>query len=319
MENQYTQWTLAIDWGRGHRFPLSLEWSILDNPISIFWLKLFHNCLSQNLPLKSRYVGFLNGPRNKEFIGGLLNECIDTINRDGRYLINQKYRGEINQKLLNEIHHHFTVLIGNEAFKTDFWIKSNQSVRSAVCGLNDYVHELESWDRASVAAKGEIEREVAFVTSEFFEAKGIEIKNEWNKFFSLNGNFGDLTLHYDQIGKTWLEVLIDQDMAASKDKIRPLSILTGSFNINFFETTHQELVDTVKDYAKLVDVDLNDKSLRLGQCCIGHLKNEMDNKRNFITHLSKRLDISRIVLKKNGQIVLSKDISRTKERYFYEE
>ncbi len=317
MENQYSEWSLSIEWGREK--PLILEWRILDHEISFFWLKLIHSCLSNDLPLKSRYVGFLDGHRNQDFVGNLLNECIETINRDARYRIKERYSGAITQNLLNDIHHHFSTLIGNEGFKSEYWKNSNEETRSAVCGLNDYVHELESWQRAEIAANGNDSKDVAYVTSEFFEARAIEIQDEWNNLFSLDGEFGDLTVHYDQIGKTWLEVLIDQDESIIEEDIRPLSRLTGSFNINFFETNRDQLLDIVRPYADKKNIDLNDKSLRLGQCCLGKLRNDMINgdRDKLIYILSQHLDISAICLKKKSEEVIRRSIPKSQERYFY--
>ncbi len=317
MENSYSEWSLAIEWGRGSR-SLNLEWKILDHSVSFFWLKLIHSCLSQGLSLKSRYVGFLEGPRDQDFVGGLLNECIEAINYDGRYRIEERYRGIIDQKLLNQVHHHFSVLIGNEAFKSDYWKASNRAVRSAVCGLNDYVHELESWQRAEEAGRGAHAKEVAYVTSEFFEAKGIEMQAQWDDLFSLDGSFGDLTVHYDQIGKTWLEVMIDQDEVIIPEDIRPLSILTGSFNINFFETNREQLLNIIRPYAQSKGIDLEDKQLRLGQCCLGHLQNKVNNQKAFVDELSQQLEITAISLLKNGRCIIRKSIPASEERYFYE-
>ena len=320
MNVNYTDWSIEVEWGREKTF--CLEWKIIDHEISFFWIKLFYECLKKETPLKSRYVGFIRGERDEHFVGNLLNECIETINRDGRYNIVQKFSGVITQELLNQIHDHFSTLIGDESFKSDYWKESNREVRSAICGLNDYVHELESWDRASKAH----DKPLAYITSEFFEASALEIKDSWNDLFQLDGSFGDLCLHYDQIGKTWLEVMIDEDESIVKEDIRPLSRLTGSFNINFFEVAQEDILKTIRPYAKERNIDLSEESLRLGQCCIGHLVykdidkdiNKDINKEEVMKEISKKLDISKISLKKKNKVIIHSNFPQTQERYFSE-
>ncbi|CBW26749.1 hypothetical protein BMS_1933 [Halobacteriovorax marinus SJ] len=315
MKDKFSDCRLSIEWGRDKS--LTLEWDILDHAVSFFWLKLFHSCLSEEISLNSRYVGFLQGPRDQDFVGNLLNECIDTINEDGRYFIEDRYEGEITQELLHEVHHHFSTLMGDEFSKSQFWIDSNTTIHSAICGLNDYIHELESWQ--SAVDVNEVDEEItsAYVTSRFFEAKGIEIQDDWNHLFSLDGQFGDLTLHYDQIGKTWLEVLLERDEVIIEDDIRPLSRLTGSFNINFFETDREYLLDTITPYALSKGIELEDSSLRLGHCCLGRLRESNMDREELISLLSKNLDISSITLMQNEEVIIRKEIPKSKERYFY--
>ncbi len=310
MNVNYTDWSIEVEWGREKTF--CLEWKIIDHEISFFWIKLFYECLKKQTSLKSRYVGFIKGERDEHFVGNLLNECIDTINTDGRYHIAQKFSGTITQELLNQIHDHFSTLIGDEAFKSDYWIESDIKIRSAICGLNDYVHELESWDRAVKVS----DKSLAYITSEFFEASALEIKDSWNHLFDLNGNFGDLCLHYDQIGKTWLEVMIDEDETIVKEDIRPLSRLTGSFNINFFEVREQDILKSISPYAKKRNIDLREENLRLGQCCIGHLVYK--DKAEVMKEISNKLDISKISLKKNNKVLIHSNFPQTQERYFSE-
>ena len=315
---EYSPWKIQMIWGRGSE-STALTWQILDNPIALLWVKLFNENLLSQRELKSRYIGFTKGPRHPEFVGNLLNECIETINRDGRYYIKEKFELNYTQDLLNEIHNHFTCLIGDESFKSEYWMNSSQEVHSAICGLNDYVHELESWERAISTQKCDPDKRVAYVTSEFFEAPSFPMKKEWDKYFSMESEFGELCLHYDQIGKTWMEVLIDKDEAIVDEDIRPLDILTGSFNINFFETTEKGLKDSMREHAQHLGVDLDDPTLRLGQCCIGKIvmPDEYATAALLVDHLAKRIDISALRLIKDEKIVRGLEVAPTQERYFY--
>lgn len=312
-----SSWKLQITFGRNE--PKSvLTWEILSHPVALIWVKLFEESLLANRPLKSRFIGFTKGHRDSLFVGNLLNECIEVVNRDGRYHIKERFDKELDQKLLNAIHHHFSHLIGNEVFRSSYWLNSSVEVQSAVCGLNDYVHELESWDRAIECERNNPHKRVSYITSEFFEAPTFPMKEDWDKYFSLNGDFGDLCLHYDQIGKTWMEVLIDQDESIHVEDIRPLSLLTGSFNINFFETNEKDLLDSMSTHANRLGLNLKDPSLRLGQCCIGKFEgfSEKSNKNEIVDNIGAHMDISLIRLFREGKIIREKVIPPSMERYF---
>lgn len=313
-KSEFTQWSLEILWGREN--PIHLSWKILDHEISFYWIKLIFDSLKEERPFRSRFIGFIEGNRNEEFIIKKLNECIKVINSDGRYCIEEKVE-IIDQKILNKIHHHFSFLIGNETFQSEFWNESSREVRSAICGLNDYVHELESWDRSVKKASSSHNSFQAYVTNEFYEARGLKISSEWNHLFTLDGDFGDLCLHYDQIGKTWLEVLVDEDEVIHDEDIRPLERLTGSFNINFFETSSQEILNDISGHSEKLKIDLRDSALRLGQCCIGKLENAEKIKEEFKV-ISRDLCLTKIRLKKNDKTMIERVIDRNLERYFYE-
>jgi len=289
---------------------LRLTWEVLSHEAANVWLKCLLISLKSSGLIKNRFVGFANSVRDEKFLKTQLNQCIEIINTNSSYSIEKQYEMGADQELLNSIHHHFSVLIGQESKTSLFWQKANSQVKSAICGLNDYVHELEALKRADLGAG-------AYACVEFFEAAAIEIPKKWDGLFSLDQGFGDLTLHYDQIGKTWLEVLIDKDGSIIDEAIRPLKRLTGSFNINFFEINAEALIQEITPQAKLLALDLQDSQLRLGQLKVAKLLKNSTHSKEALTRLVGGVqEIREIKITRGRDTICTRALDGNLERYF---
>jgi hypothetical protein len=291
-------------------------WQLMDNAVTPFWLKYFTTCLQKKILFKPRFMGFVDGERNFEFLQKQLNECIDIINSDGRHKIDKKLNHNWDQEFSNYIHHHFEVLMGDEWNKSDYWKNSNEEVCSAVCGLNDYTHELEAWHRASEGRKTNPEFTMAHVEGEFFEGPGMDIKTQFHEEFTLETSFGDMVLHYTQIGKTWLEVCIDQDEDIFDPAIQPLWKLSGSFNILFNELDVEDLKNKVMTHLKKLGKDPSDPTLRLGMVPVAKLVSKGESNSELVKKLSVRQDISKIEVCSGEKVIASHQFPPKIERYF---
>jgi hypothetical protein len=300
----------------GRQAPLMLTWQVYDNSVSPFWLKYLTHTLKAGHLFKPRFMGFIDGKRDPVYLTNKLNECIEVINRDGRHFIEKKLEGEFTQEFSNFIHHHFEVLIGDEWKKTEYWQASSREVKSAVSGLNDYAHELEAWQRSSEGRSRDVDFTMAYVLTEFYEAPGMDISKGFDDLFTLETNFGDMLLHYGQIGKTWLEICIDQDEDIFDPAIQPLVRLTGAFNINFFKVNATDLKKIAHDHLVKLGKDPSDPSLRLGQLPIAKLKCDGKSEKEIVSLINMRDDISRIEVVVNGKSVVSRDFPPKIERYF---
>jgi len=296
--------------------PVWFKWKVLDTEVTPYWLKFFIFNLKNNLFFKPRFMGFIDGERNPVFLEKKMNECIDIINKDGRHKIERHFKLPFTQDYSNYIHHEFELLIGDQWKKTKYWEKSSDEVRSAVCGLNDYAHELEAWHRSLDGRKDDPDFTMSYVLTEFFEAPGMDVKDKFEDEFTLDTEFGDMTLHYTQIGKTWLEVCLDKDEDIFDPAIQPLWFLSGSFNIMFHEVDVPALKNEVYAHLKKLGKDPNDKSLRLGLVPIAKLMSEGRSKIEMVKLLSERQDISRIELRNGDSVVTSNDFPPKAERYF---
>lgn len=298
--------------------PFELEWRVIDSEVTPFWLKFLSMALKNKSFFKPRFMGFIDGPRDPVFLTKKMNECIDTINKDGRHFIERKLEGEFTQEFSNYIHHEFEILIGDEWKKTDFWEKSSFEVRSAVVGLNDYAHELEAWERSLKGRQQDPSFTMAYILTEFFEAPSMDIKDKFEEAFTMETFFGDMTLHYTQIGKTWLEVCLDKDEDIFDPAIQPLWKLSGSFNVMFHDVNVDQLKEEVFSHLKKLGKDPNDKSLRLGLVPVAKLDLKGRSKEEIVALLSERQDINEVKLLKGEEVVAQNNFPPKPERYFYD-
>ena len=290
---------------------LTVQWQLCSHEAANIWLKCLLFNLSGKRLIKSRFLGFLNSKRDEAFLAQRLNDCIERIVENSSHIINERFEQGDPQEVLNKIHHHFSILIGEEESPSDFWNESNSKVKSSVCGLNDYVHEIEAWRKAGDGVG-------AYCCVEFFEAQAMEIPKEWDRLFSLESSFGDMTLHYDQIGKTWIEVLADEDDSIIDDAIRPLSRVTGSFNLNFFSTDAKAVKNELRERAKHLGLELENPRLRLGQLKVASLVNCSLSEQQLISEIGKNQEMKRIRIYRGDREIASKELAGNLERYFDE-
>ena len=295
---------------------VAYTWKLLDNAVTPFWLKYFTTCLQKKIFFKPRFMGFVDGERNFDFLRTKLNECIDVINKDGRYSIDKKLSQEWDQDFSNFVHHHFEVLMGDEWNKTEYWKNSNDEVRSAVCGLNDYTHELEAWHRSLEGRKLNPDFTMAHVEGEFFEGPGMDIKDQFHEEFTLETEFGDMVVHYTQIGKTWVEVCIDEDEDIFDPAIQPLWKLSGSFNILFNDLDVEDLKNKVFIHLKRLGKDPKDPELRLGMVPVAKLVSSGEGRVDIVRKLSHKQDIFKIEVRNGEKVIASHEFPPKIERYF---
>jgi len=211
----------------------SLTWQVMNIPPAQRWIRLLDQILKKNYPFETRYVGFINGKRNHHFLSQKMNRCIEVINKDGRYKIIERAQGPFTQEFSNAIHHHFEVLSGPIWNRTKYFKESPIEVSIAVRGLNDLIHEMESYDRGLINTKLGIDTGAA-ICNKFYNCEKEDLSSEDYEHFSLEKDFGVITLHYSQIGKTWFEVFNDEDEDVYPEAILPLRKMAPNFDISFY-------------------------------------------------------------------------------------
>lgn len=290
---------------------------------SSLWVKLLMNANSSGYMPYVRYSGFLYGDKNLQTINRILNECIKVINNDGRYWISETASGEWTQEFSNTIHHHFECLIGSVEKKADFYIESSELVQHAICGLNHCAHDLEALKRAELGRTINPNNYFSNLIVEFMDAPGISLPAEAYELFDLNVDFGDLYLHYSDIGKTWWEVYYDKDADIFSEAIRPYRVLSAGFDIFFgdFKISKKEKLDFDR-FLREHNVDPSNKKESLGWLKLGIFncpKNlNREEVRKIIGEYSNVQNISLVRLLDDGEEqLLSKIEIKEKSPYLY--
>jgi hypothetical protein len=253
---------------------LELGWKIVDEPIGAIWFRLAQRLLASSVPILPRLSGFSHGPTTRAEIERHLNWCIDSINELSSHRIEERAGREFTQQFANAIHHHFEQLAGPADNPSAVVRDAGPRLWNAIYGLNHCIHDLESLSKSQEAlARGESDQHV--FSSFILEAPDAErffLSEELQPQFSLDIDFGDLVLHYAQVGKTWWEVFLDSDQEIFPEAILPLNVLTGEFDA-FFGTYSMtpERIAELERFLIEQGQQPSDPALRLGFCRIGRL------------------------------------------------
>lgn len=177
--------------------------------------------------------------RNKSALCREMNRYVNVINEyfDGsseakpKYEITQCFNPvTLDQQILNEIHHHFELLIG-QVWSVSEWFKlADEPTRFAIRQLNNLCHEMESLCRPSFKNQKNWWVGVFFPYTKVIRYKFIESDYD---HFTQYSDFGSIILHYSQLGKTPLEAYAARDEEVFDNNITGLRYLSGEFDISF--------------------------------------------------------------------------------------
>lgn len=172
-----------------------------------------------------------------------MNRYVQVINNyfDGssdrrlKYEITQYFDpATLDQQILNEIHHHFELLIGQVWSVSDYYKLADPPTTFAIRQLNNLCHEMEYLRRPSLKTitnpRAEWHAGIYFPFIPTHRYKFVEC--DYDHFTQIT-QFGDLVLHYAQLGKTPLEAYAGRDEEVFDDNITGLRYLSGEFDIIF--------------------------------------------------------------------------------------
>lgn len=257
--------------------------------------------------------GWLGGPRDEAYLCNELNRHIEIVNRAYEtkpggleYHIDETFNFEkIDQDQLNAIHHHFEILIGqvwNPSPLYKDWIgDAIYSIRQ----LNHLCHELEDLigSRLSHKRGGCAAYLIASMLPPRLAAQGFRDELRLSDYdnFDLRLNFGDVYLHYAQLGKTHFEAFLHNDNKIERSNISGLRYLTGEFDICFADDPQLQSFDSLKqDFLSWLiknGFDPSDRTLGLGQVRVARLdKSIFGHKSDFeiLNELFNYDDVKRI-------------------------
>ena len=282
--------TLSSDLSKEPLEPLEIHWRLIDGPLFDLWFEMFKkNLVEAQKYMTYRFNGFIHPVKNQDYILDKLFECIDIINFDGRYEIEIERPSEYNQEFANIIHHHFEVLIGSVEEHADIYKQFDQNVAMAVRGLNEYIHDFEAYNRAKIMEKKNKELYFSAIITSVDNPERMLIPQEFEADFNANIAFGDMVIHYNQIGKTWMEVFYDQDEEIFEEAIIPHKYICGDFDVFFGQLyVNQDRWKEMEDFFVSKGKDIKDPSMRLGFLKFGEL---------IRTPLLKNSDIRREIAK----------------------
>ncbi len=297
---------------RGADSLLTVYINVFDNSLSRKWLDALNGLIQNNYHLEKNYCffGFVNGPRNGQYILDQINKSIAEINNsDLDYVINDYFSMEncltadsINGRLVgrniihdkfNQLHRYFEDLQGVSGKLSPYFEKANGQTRWHIRQLNLLCHEFESW---ALSYRKEIEapewvrpsqlmcwlHAPRFVlTEQDYELFGIETINR-----PLGGVFVGVN---KAVGKHHWEVFNDEGRDSRIDELttstlRSQTEAAGDFDIEWANNPgeyhwQKEHLKEFKQWLIANNFDPNDKSLTIGHPQIG----QVDLLRSFKT------------------------------------
>lgn len=224
-----------------------------DTPMGRLWFEALQDVLQRNLYLEKNFcfLGFPDTARDLEYICRELTWAKDKINSffdPSDYHISETFTpGTMrpdglnpNQDIMNVLHNHFEHLQGTVWGLSDWYKRADYETKFAIRQLNNLCHEAESLmlSQRKKATQPEWVRPSQITT--FLNCPRHEFPAIHKTTFDesrYDRKFGEVYLHWTQIGKTLYEVYRDEqgvDIDSSVcDAITHLRYYSGEFDIEW--------------------------------------------------------------------------------------
>lgn len=226
---------------------------VYDHPMAQRWFDALKEILNQNRYLEKNFcfLGFPDSQRDLNYICQELCWAKNEINNffRGEYEIEEDYFPDTlrdpktlnpNQDLMNKLHNHFEILQGTVWGLSDYYKRANYITKFAIRQLNNLCHEAESLmlSQRKQVTLPEWVRPSQITT--FLNASRYEFPSTYKTNFKesrYDRKFGEVYLHWTQIGKTLFEVYRDEKGVdidkATCDAITHLRYYSGEFDIEW--------------------------------------------------------------------------------------
>ena len=268
--------------GQNRWDPFILYFNIKENSIAKFWKECLLKNYLGDTPLNTylldkRYMQrgcgteWSSSPsRNIEHICKEMNHAIEVINEnlnpvgypyiDLHFSIEKVKDKTCYRDIMNQIHHHFEILIGQVWDISEWYTNADEKTRWAIHQINNYCHEIESAVDAMEEILANIKKQEMLdidPNSEYrlntaYGNTGInfccnqardgvyreaftyyELTEEHYKDFApVTFGWGTMTPYYSQLGKTPREAFDDNDEYIDKKNISSTCLMTGEVNIS---------------------------------------------------------------------------------------
>jgi hypothetical protein len=228
---------------------------------------------------------------------------------------------------MNEIHHHFELLIGQSWNESLWYKKASEPTRTAIRMLNNYCHEIEKSienikmntvlfrmtpyhlrSYVTVGLNGVDQNGKYF---DWTDRKDLITADEFESFQDKH-KWGNIILFYSQLGKSHIEAWFDQDEHIDRDNISSHRFVSGEFVVQFLAETEEALPNEFKDWLKQHDFDINDKTLGIGFPVVAEIDLNGQTRKDILKQLRARDDLFAIALEdSNGSTVQYKEYRYT--------
>jgi hypothetical protein len=283
-------------------------------------------------------MGWPTTTRTIAFLANEINIHIDRINSYNekgiwprRYFIEERVPLErVDQKTLNQIHHHFESLIGQVWAMSPFFISSDAPTRYSILQINNLVHELEAL-AGTFASVNRDEDPFPFILASFLPHKlpPTSLLEEDYELFQTNISFGSVALKYCQLGKSHWSAWLDQDAEIGPENVNGLRFYEPDFVLHFGESSgsREEFYSWLRSHGVPADekspyfTDLNGQKQGLGELIVGKMPRAQFNgksDREIIDWIGDHPNIAAISAFENGELIAKREFPYTWKSPGYE-
>lgn len=304
---------------------LEIKFKIKENQLASKWVELLiENLFLTNFPIEKVFClkgwagSFDNRKiRNVDHLSIKLNQAIDTINKNlgpkGYGLIEIRASRELFEDrikardFLNNIHHHFELLIGQVWSPSPWYQLAGRETADSIRALNNICHEIEaiieSVDRKNYAPGVNVSLNGPdFENNYFTEKKKVELTLEDYQQFQKDAKWGSIHLYYAQLGKTHIEAFSDGDTYINRDNISGYRYITGEFIAAFGHRPDHRNNTRFIEWLKENHYDPEDPTLGLEKPVVAEIETELIQFQ-LISELKKRNDLYKISLWNQDQLL----------------
>ena len=185
---------------------------------------------------------------------------------------------------MNDLHHHFEVLIGQVENTSDWYFKPGyMEACYYVQQLNGLLHEIEAMVNKILLNQGDKRIMINYAGPRLDgtyrdEPERFKLTDrEYESFSDLGSCWGELTIYYSQLGKRHYEVFIDGDEVIGDENISGYqymigeSILQLGTNRSPDDPKYPAVSEDFREWLIENDFDPDDKKLALGTGLLGKL------------------------------------------------
>lgn len=211
-----------------------LDFALDPNPITLLWIERMQQRHLWLLDDPKRFYGFNSRQQEEKQALEYVQQCISIIN-SYQPIIDRMLTDVHDQDTLNYLHHIFEVYHGLlDRQDTEWWSAAPTEVQQALAQLNIAVHRCESCRKLMPR----------FVCTWFGMPKTKKLTPELIQQYGKEKiEFGGVYLNYVEIGKTAMDLTLDNDQYIFDTAFKPFEHYSADFVAYFYENTDSEIAE----------------------------------------------------------------------------
>lgn len=295
---------------------LDLKINLENSDIASAWFDEVVSCLNNRLHLEKNFcwLGWPDPNRDVEFLKSKLQNCVNKINEFSKnnsiwegYTIEQPWDDISSHDALNQLHHHFEILMGQVWDVSKYMKTADDPTKYQIRQLNNLVHELQSRKNVESVPFSHIQ---PMSVISYLNVKRHLFQDHYYDHFDVNKDFGSIFLHYSQTGKTPIEAFTDQDDHVFDNNINALRYLSGEYNIWWGAPLSQNRITQIKtelrewlNLRNLIKeegpnfsyyVDENGNKQGIGWITVAKIENPFSTKEQLLSQVLSKLNILKL-------------------------